>query len=832
MSLVEICLKFEEVISYLSSSTEETSNLSKFFTSYRKIVENFSGNLQRLSETIKINTNPESNFNTLSLALLTLKEHLKKVAENNLQLVKNLQLDVIEPLDLFTEHFISMFSELKSKGLEVFKTVNSAQGRLQKQRKDYYKIAAESEKNTRAGTFEEKDSSKALQRLQQAQEVSLNRYIEGLMDVNSLWDDYDRKMPQIMEDLQQNEESRIHFIKNSLEKYIKYYQKCENLHLNNIEKLGEIISNINSLLDIRVFVDLHKSKDQVFRETFVNYEEYKQKLAGEDLEDLNIESNVNQLLSQSNPSKSSGISSETFNKLSEMISTSEGRRMFIESLKTNSNSSALASESITQIAALIKEAMNLMIKESEYDAEVFVTIIDLSGLFYCVQDNHKRFLCNFISPHKFWLDSKRWMQGLEYAICTRLASLKENSKEKGVLQYFGIFSSKALEEKSEKSEKAEKVSAYIMISQFILQMSRLQVPQALAATVITTAAKDYEIDSERKVLLLTELFSRSSEKIRVKPKNFRETCKNLTILRKSSKFLNDEELLQLGLTCKEMWKRAKVLKGRRVLIESREVLDETRRKMWVQLLETEKVPVDYQETLKLVETSKELLGDINEIIDLDVVRCFQRVSSITTSNLSNILKVYAYKNKEIGYCQGMNYIAGTFFQVFNSEELSFKSLFSLISSFKLNSLFKIELSKIKKLFFILDRLTGTFLPSLNETFKESWVFADNYSSGWLITLFASVFHSNLEIIVQIWDIFLCFGWKGLFRVCLQILSQLSSSLSGCSFEEILAELSSIQTKSFFTKDFFLEASKLKVTNRQIHAIKQEFRSLKHLTTHN
>jgi hypothetical protein len=541
---------------------------------------------------------------------------------------------------------------------------------------------------------------------------------------------------------------------------------------------------------------------------------------------------VNQLLSQSNPSKSSGISSETFNKLSEMISTSEGRRMFIESLKTNSNSSALASESITQIAALIKEAMNLMIKESEYDAEVFVTIIDLSGLFYCVQDNHKRFLCNFISPHKFWLDSKRWMQGLEYAICTRLASLKENSKEKGVLQYFGIFSSKALEEKSEKSEKAEKVSAYIMISQFILQMSRLQVPQALAATVITTAAKDYEIDSERKVLLLTELFSRSSEKIRVKPKNFRETCKNLTILRKSSKFLNDEELLQLGLTCKEMWKRAKVLKGRRVLIESREVLDETRRKMWVQLLETEKVPVDYQETLKLVETSKELLGDINEIIDLDVVRCFQRVSSITTSNLSNILKVYAYKNKEIGYCQGMNYIAGTFFQVFNSEELSFKSLFSLISSFKLNSLFKIELSKIKKLFFILDRLTGTFLPSLNETFKESWVFADNYSSGWLITLFASVFHSNLEIIVQIWDIFLCFGWKGLFRVCLQILSQLSSSLSGCSFEEILAELSSIQTKSFFTKDFFLEASKLKVTNRQIHAIKQEFRSLKHLTTHN
>lgn len=80
-------------------------------------------------------------------------------------------------------------------------------------------------------------------------------------------------MPSIMESLQQNEESRIHFIKNSLEKYIRHYQKYQNSVYQNLEKLGELISNVNSAIDIRVFVDSLKSKTLVTREQFVNYDD-------------------------------------------------------------------------------------------------------------------------------------------------------------------------------------------------------------------------------------------------------------------------------------------------------------------------------------------------------------------------------------------------------------------------------------------------------------------------------------------------------------------------------------------------------------------------------
>ena len=42
--------------------------------------------------------------------------------------------------------------------------------------------------------------------------------------------------------------------------------------------------------------------------------------------------------------------------------------------------------------------------------------------------------------------------------------------------------------------------------------------------------------------------------------------------------------------------------------------------------------------------------------------------------LTNILKTYALFNKEIEYCQGMNFIAGFLLMVFKEEETAFKAL--------------------------------------------------------------------------------------------------------------------------------------------------------------
>jgi hypothetical protein len=510
-------------------------------------------------------------------------------------------------------------------------------------------------------------------------------------------------------------------------------------------------------------------------------------------------------------------------KLSELNASSEGRRLFIDSLKGNSSQPQLTFEKLTQIAALLKETLNSMIKETEYDAAVFLKVIECSTLFYSVENDRKKTLSFFISPHQIWLDSKRWLQTISYSISSRISNIKEAQKEKGVLAYLGFFSSS----KSFADEKAEKISAYILISQFIFHMSKLKVPEAVAGGIIIAASQEYELDLEKRTLLLTELYSRSDSKIKLPFDSVKKSEAIEFAIKKSAKFLTISDLLEVSLVSKSMKARLLREKFKKVFFCSHivEKFPELRKNFWLELLKIKLIDIDYDSTLQLLNASNDLIGDVLDIIELDVVRCYQNSSSINKENLSNILKVYAYSNKKIGYCQGMNYIAGTFFLVLQNESQAFKSLFSLISMFKMNSLFNIELAKVKKLFFILDRLIGVFLPELNETFRDSWVFADNYSSGWLITLFSSVFHSRLEVIVQIWDIFLMCGWKGIYRVSISILKNFQKFLFDKSFEDILSILSTLPSSEIFTRDFFIEAMKLKISSRMVKSLKSEFKSI-------
>ena len=189
MSYVEICDKFEEVLNYLGTTSDETSSLAKFFMSYKRLLESFSIQLQKLSETFKVSELPEGNINTLSLCLFSMKEHLQTLSDQQLLLIKSIQLDIIEPLELFTEHFTTTNSDLKIKGLYNYRELKTSQTRMNKHKQDYYKTSAELEKATRLSMTEEsKDKQENAQRLSihfmTLQEKHLDNYIQGIVDVN------------------------------------------------------------------------------------------------------------------------------------------------------------------------------------------------------------------------------------------------------------------------------------------------------------------------------------------------------------------------------------------------------------------------------------------------------------------------------------------------------------------------------------------------------------------------------------------------------------------------------------------------------------------------
>jgi ecotropic viral integration site 5 protein len=845
MSYIEICEKFEEVTDYLNNSNEETALLSKFFVSYKKILENFSNQLQKLGESLKINFQSENNLNTLTMSILSLKEHILKISEHQLQLVKTLQLDIIEPLDLFSGHFLSTTLDLKTKGSYHYKELKTSQTRMNKCKQEYYKTSSELEKATRlAATEENKDKHEQAQRLaihyMSLQEHHLDNYIQGILDVNKHWDKYDNTMPPIMEGLQQNEESRIHFIKTSLEKYIRHFQKYQ-INLNtNIEKLGDIVMNVNSAIDIRVFVDLHKSKSFVSREQFVNYEDWKASLNEKEYEVVENESAlintaVESFLVYDEVDKSSGIESENFSKLSELISCPEGKKLFIDTLQSKVNQPYVEYQKLAQLAALIKELLSSMVRENESDPLLFCSIIALSVSFFTHENGRKKTLSSYISPHIAWIDPKRWLQAIDYTINSKTASDKEISQKHKKKFKILNFLADIVKNSSLNPEKAEKASVYLILSQFSFHMVKLNIPIEIACSIIMSSAKSYRINEDRVMLLISELQARSDLILDIPKKSRLDDRKDLIkIAPIITKYLNDLEICNLSRVSKEFQVALLRKKYKRMILNPKYTLvyPGLRKQAWVSILNAKNYQMDYQKILSVLSNSSNLIGELKDLIEVDVARSFQKNPEIHSTNLKNILEVYAYYNKDVGYCQGMNYIAGTLFLVTQDEEISCKCLSSMVEIFSMNSLFTNNLKKLKKLFYILDRLIVIILPELNESFKDAWIFSDHFSSAWFLTLFSSILHGKLEVLVKIWDLFFIQGWKAIFKISIVILMTYSDKLIDKKFEDILYILGNLSNSNIFTQEFFYEVQKLKLSNSLIDEIEKEYENIIIRSTYN
>ena len=56
-----------------------------------------------------------------------------------------------------------------------------------------------------------------------------------------------------------------------------------------------------------------------------------------------------------------------------------------------------------------------------------------------------------------------------------------------------------------------------------------------------------------------------------------------------------------------------------------------------------------------------MIGELNDVINVDIKRCYQDHPKVNSENLINILKTHAFYNPNVGYCQGMNYVVGTLY---------------------------------------------------------------------------------------------------------------------------------------------------------------------------
>ncbi|XP_065207739.1 TBC1 domain family member 1 isoform X2 [Planococcus citri] len=151
--------------------------------------------------------------------------------------------------------------------------------------------------------------------------------------------------------------------------------------------------------------------------------------------------------------------------------------------------------------------------------------------------------------------------------------------------------------------------------------------------------------------------------------------------------------------------------------------------------------------------------------------------------LYNLLKAYSLLDEEVGYCQGLSFIAGILL-LHMSEDQAFIMLRHLMFRRNLRQQYLPDMAGLQVQLYQLTRLLKDYLPELYEHFDKHEISPILYAAPWILTIFASQF--PLGFVVRIFDLIFVEGSGVLFKVILALLSHHKDALLACDgFESIM-----------------------------------------------
>ena len=194
--------------------------------------------------------------------------------------------------------------------------------------------------------------------------------------------------------------------------------------------------------------------------------------------------------------------------------------------------------------------------------------------------------------------------------------------------------------------------------------------------------------------------------------------------------------------------------------------------LW-QLMANSKSESLEQEYLELLE----LPSRFEKIIKRDLGRTFPGHESFKDENgpgqqsLLNVLKAYSIYDKEVGYCQGLSFVAGALLMNM-PEEQAFCVLVKLMMDYNFRDLYAPKMIGLQIRNFQFEKLLQIKFPKVFVHLEKQDVRSTMYASQWycslmrFMTLFAYRF--PLDIVFRILDIILAEGSEAILRFALAL----------------------------------------------------------------
>ncbi|KAF5024254.1 hypothetical protein F66182_3686 [Fusarium sp. NRRL 66182] len=185
--------------------------------------------------------------------------------------------------------------------------------------------------------------------------------------------------------------------------------------------------------------------------------------------------------------------------------------------------------------------------------------------------------------------------------------------------------------------------------------------------------------------------------------------------------------------------------------------------------------------------------------------------------LNEVLLAYARRNRDVGYCQGMNLIAANLLLMMPSAEDAFWVLTSIIENILPHGYYDHSLMASRADQQVLRHYVSAILPKLSAHLDSLFIELEALTFQWFLSVFTDCL--SAEALFRVWDVVLCTndGSTFLFQVALALLKLNEGNLLQCSTPAgIYTYISHQMTEHAISIDGLLQASEAlrKVVRRE------------------